>query len=1132
MARSGPAGRGGRGGRNSSHFYGNPKYLSNPPPHLEHQAPDLSSNPYFHLQKQYTDGSAFLETSSQPSNPTTPPNKTATNDNGWKTFFNNKRLVRKKSFNKSNLTVKSNNLQRMSISSTTTTTTNSSTNFNPPSHNLGSPSKITLQATFKSSSKNSISPKYPPKSYNMSPVETPTHSNNPQAIEDITMTQPMLLTSSPTLAPHDEFMEDEMPPDTNMADTDMPDLESNSKTNIVTQPGDADNVAPATPPRPRRSKKSKATSPPITTPTKKGKSSTTLAQDSPPPQDLDTKLAAEAAPGAKPTATSSPDDEDLGKMTKSSLISEVFRMAKETGHAVSEDAFKSLSLSVLLARAKELRASLSEKHSASKKKPGLIPIIKFDTPDQVITNLDSTKARSVFMSCLRKQKKKIVRTVLDGMSIKDFQDEIFKYRSSLIAQDMDFSIDDPTLGNPDSQSIPNTNNESTTKNSKHDNMSTSTASNSNATSTENPHFLKEPMKPKSDKIVKPVTPPRTPKIQSTNVNRYTSEKHGQKESVFPPKKGRNKNMVMEQYIISIRSKFYRDYAKMSLSALASYMISLVREVDGSMLVLSLSDNVNDEIDNENLFPEDNEGAQKYLAEVSVDQWCTKFMLRCKVTASTKTISTNIISYMAETKNYAKVDKLSAHRVSCIGFMNSLHPYRHNRERLTKICEDHVRQDTGRIVHLNVLPRGLSAGKGLGLVESHFIAIEVSSEDAQVVSTSLMAKKFHEYPNCRFVPMTKYDDNYEKLLKCIISSHRQLCLDTNFVTVNDLQIKVPVRIESEEFSSIKEILLSTNDPSSPLIHDIDVAPNGATNIIYNVNADDQLEKFLHNLHSLISTHVHQDDVHAVYQNTVPTRKILDKRRVTQFEKNHIADLHAMYNINPQEPSNDTTPTPSVKPPPGVQYKSNKNKHATQSAPHGTPSYLTATSRNVQQTTKTQQVDSARLSNVENSVANMNNQFLTEDQVKILINQSTQNNYTQSPTMTAQSVQKLIDNTLNGQPLHALLDPNFDSELDIKISAAVKKIQLPTGPSTEIIQSMIDTSISSTTTEIYSKIDNVQTQVSNLDTNVTTKLSELTTTFEATVAAFTKQSAAILAALNQQPLPTPAIRIPDGPGAKDN
>ena len=79
-------------------------------------------------------------------------------------------------------------------------------------------------------------------------------------------------------------------------------------------------------------------------------------------------------------------------------------------------------------------------------------------------------------------------------------------------------------------------------------------------------------------------------------------------------------------------------------------------------------------------------------------------------------------------------------------------------------------------------------------------------------------------------------------------------------------------------------------------------------------------------------------------------------------------------------------------------------------------------------------------------------------------------------------------------------------------------------------MINKSITSTTIEIYRKIDNVQTQVSNLDTNVTNKLSELTTTFEATVEAFTKQSGAILAALNQEPLRTPAIRIPDGPGAK--
>ena len=81
-------------------------------------------------------------------------------------------------------------------------------------------------------------------------------------------------------------------------------------------------------------------------------------------------------------------------------------MAKQSGHAVSEEAFKSLSPSVLLARAREYRASILAKRSATRKKPGLIPIIKCDTHDNVINALDANKARSVFLSCLRKQNKK------------------------------------------------------------------------------------------------------------------------------------------------------------------------------------------------------------------------------------------------------------------------------------------------------------------------------------------------------------------------------------------------------------------------------------------------------------------------------------------------------------------------------------------------------------------------------------------------------------------------------------------------------------------------------------------------------------------------------------------------------
>ena len=199
------------------------------------------------------------------------------------------------------------------------------------------------------------------------------------------------------------------------------------------------------------------------------------------------------------------------------------------------------------------------------------------------------------------------------------------------------------------------------------------------------------------------------------------------------------------------------------------------------------------------------------------------------------------------------------------------------------------------------------------------------------------------------------------------------------------------------------------------------------------------------------------------------------------------------------------------------------------PYGTNSYLAATSRTIQQSTKTQQVDSARLSNVEHSVATMNDKFLTEEQVKELIKQSRQETINPNITMTPHIVQDMIDKTLNGQPLHALLDPNFEPELNNKINSAVSKIQLPQGPTSDTIQSMINASISSSSTEINNKINNIQNQGTTLETNVNRQLLQLSKSFKDTVNAFTKQSGAILEALNKQPIQSPAIRIPDGPGA---
>ena len=391
-------------------------------------------------------------------------------------------------------------------------------------------------------------------------------------------------------------------------DVEMSNAEDNNSINVVTQPdpNSDDNHAtqttiptpsdsnsdvvmdsPTTPTKGRRSKKTKViSSPPVTTPNKRGKASMALN-----PQPSPKHISNSNPPD---THSSDPSDDELEKMTKETLIGEVFHLANMTGHACSEEAFKSLSPSVLLARAKEYRLSLLAKVKQNTKKPGLIPIIKFDTPDHVIADLDSQKARSVFLSCLRKQNKKIERPKLDGMIIQDLKREIIKYRNSLLAKDMDFAIDDPSLESqtPSPSTDSQDSNDLTSEKQpqlQSDISATEQPQNEQVTSNttkSQAHFVKEPTRPKSNQIIKPVPPPRTPKVQSTNINAYTSEKRGQSNSVFPQLLSENKTAGFNQTLISIRAKFYREFAKLSLSELARICISLVREVDGSMFVLA------------------------------------------------------------------------------------------------------------------------------------------------------------------------------------------------------------------------------------------------------------------------------------------------------------------------------------------------------------------------------------------------------------------------------------------------------------------------------------------------------------------------------------------------------------------
>ena len=177
----------------------------------------------------------------------------------------------------------------------------------------------------------------------------------------------------------------------------------------------------------------------------------------------------------------------------------------------------------------------------------------------------------------------------------------------------------------------------------------------------------------------------------------------------------------------------------SISTLAKFIITKVREADPAMSLIPATNSTNDEIDNEEVFPEDDDGAKKYMTGLFQNNWVKKFTLRFKVIKTLTCIRNFVIPYMSETKNYATVDQLSAAKICCIGFFSTLHPDVHNRDNLRRTCETHVLATRQREVTLSVLPRGITHCRYENVAESRVIVVDVATSDAQVVTDALMEK---------------------------------------------------------------------------------------------------------------------------------------------------------------------------------------------------------------------------------------------------------------------------------------------------------------------------------------------------------------------------------------------------------
>jgi len=379
-----------------------------------------------------------------------------------------------------------------------------------------------------------------------------------------------------------------------------------------------------------------------------------------------------------------------------------------------------------------------------------------------------------------------------------------------------------------------------------------------------------------------------PRFDATHVNVVTSD------STTPSKKDHTLKEIRTS-TITMRTAWFGQYYKLGMTACAKLFIQKILEVDQAARILPTNDNPDDIIVHENDFDGDNDNKwlrnSYYLHHEKGNS--IHFTIRVKTIKSFKWMNQVISLFMRTTGNIVNMDTINANKLVTIGFFANFHRGLHNKQRLKNYCTRFLKEKFNLNIQMNIYPRNWYAGGGVNPDKAFLISVEVDTKIAQTVSNALMRCPFEGYTNIQYMPFTKYDDDYTERMRGVIAHHK--------VAQNSLEVlRVPkfnhlhpkTEFITNEFSTIRDLLLSFNTPERQFVHDVDKGPGWSTSIIYNIDADDHMDTFLQELVPLLKQHLSADSFSQVFQYDQPILDLLTtSRRVSSFEKKHVDKLFA-------------------------------------------------------------------------------------------------------------------------------------------------------------------------------------------------------------------------------------------------
>lgn len=215
--------------------------------------------------------------------------------------------------------------------------------------------------------------------------------------------------------------------------------------------------------------------------------------------------------------------------------------------------------------------------------------------------------------------------------------------------------------------------------------------------------------------------------------------------------------------------------------------------------------------------------------------------------------------------------------------------------------NHIKEQHNIDVELSIFPRPISVGRGLAKTTTRALVCEVSEDHAQLVTTALMQYKFPHYTNVKFIPFTRFDDTYTTMLCKIIDTHRQYLQDVEIVRIPKMPLTHDkLSWKTDAYSSVRDLILSCNGTEAAFLHDVDVGSKGSVNIIYFISQEEKLPPFLSQLQQLLCDHISFEALQLMYHYQGSLPGLLNRRRVSQFEREHLSQLKNEYDIsNSQE-----------------------------------------------------------------------------------------------------------------------------------------------------------------------------------------------------------------------------------------